>query len=160
MEDVVGLAQLLVPLQRLTALHGSAESAWLEAAFAQPISEDMLGELSRRFIRHLDDIDRVVPPARNPLDLLGESILKYFDGHGILTRTHPHALASDLSLKIVTHLTITSGLRYIHGDDRRVRRAHGLPTPVRCGATVYGLPTCVSPTPTLTSTPTSSPTQV
>ena len=87
-DDMVGLGLHLVRLQKLTSLNGSAESAWLEATCtASELSDDQHAELSRRLLRHLDDIDRVVPPARNPADMLGESILKYFDGHGIFMGT-------------------------------------------------------------------------
>lgn len=86
-EDVVGLAQQMVPLQRLTTLDGNPESAWIEGMVAQPVPDEQVDELARRVVRQLDQLDRVVPPARNPADMLGESILKYFDGHGIFMGT-------------------------------------------------------------------------
>lgn len=87
-EDLVGFAQQLDPLRRLAALEDGTDSAWLASVCANgTVPDDQHSELSRRVLRQLDDVDRAVPPMRAPADMLGESILKYFDGHGIFMGT-------------------------------------------------------------------------
>ena len=66
-EDLVGVAQQLLPLQKLTAHNDSAQVSWLQANVGGggAVSVDQQ-ELSRRVIRLLDEVDKAVPPARNP----------------------------------------------------------------------------------------------
>ena len=87
-DDLLGLAQQLEPLRKLTSLDTSSDGTWLSEICADGIlADEHQSELSRRLLRHLDDVDRAVPPMRAPHDMLGESILKYFDGHGIFMGT-------------------------------------------------------------------------
>ena len=40
-----------------------------------------------RVLQLLDDVDRAVPPTRKPADMLGECVLKHFEGHGTFMGT-------------------------------------------------------------------------
>jgi hypothetical protein len=88
-DDLAGLAQQLEQLRRLTNLEEDADSAWLAEVCSGggSVPDEQQSEFSRRLLRHLDDVDRAVPPMRRPVDMLGECILKYFDGHGIFMGT-------------------------------------------------------------------------
>ena len=86
-DDLAGLAQQLEQLRRLTNLEEDADSAWLKVCAGGSVPDEQQSEFSRRLLRHLDDVDRAVPPMRRPVDMLGECILKYFDGHGIFMGT-------------------------------------------------------------------------
>ena len=91
--DMLGVAQQLLPLQKLASLdgmEGSEPVRWLREAIGPPPgagATDDPAELSRRVLRLLDDVDRAVPAARDPIDMLGEVVLKHFEGHGTFMGT-------------------------------------------------------------------------
>ena len=89
MDDLLGIARQLLPLQSITKHEdGSEIVGWLQNAIASAASgEEVHAELSRRVMRLLDEVDKAVPAARNPTDMLGEVVLKYFEGHGIFMGT-------------------------------------------------------------------------
>ena len=88
-EDVPGLARLLLQLlRRCTTLEGP-DDGWLEELTSLPLStvEEQQAELSRRLMHRVDEVDRAVPPAREPGDMLGEVVFKHFKGHGTFLGT-------------------------------------------------------------------------
>ncbi|KAL1499084.1 hypothetical protein AB1Y20_013598 [Prymnesium parvum] len=87
-EDLAGVARLLLALQRRTPLH-ALDNAWLESLESLDPSEveEQQAELSRRLMHRLDEIDRAVAPARKPAEMLGETVLKHFEGHGTFMGT-------------------------------------------------------------------------
>ena len=89
-EDVLGVAAQLLPLRLLTKHDDTAgqQVPWLKQAVgASGVADDQRAELSRRVIQLIDEVDKAVPPARNPVDMLGECVLKHFDGHGTFMGT-------------------------------------------------------------------------
>ena len=87
-EDMPTVAKLLLPLQRRTHLR-DLDNAWLEELtnFTPDSLEEQQAELCRRLMHRLEEIDRLVPPARLPTDMLGEVVLKHFEGHGTFMGT-------------------------------------------------------------------------
>ena len=87
-EDMSGVAKLLLPLQRRTQV-GDLDNRWLEELIssAPDALEDQQAELCRRLMQRLEEIDRSVPLARKPADMLGEVVLKHFEGHGMFMGT-------------------------------------------------------------------------
>ena len=91
--DMLGVAQRLLPLQKLTSMvDGEGAVPWLQEAIGPPggppgENADDAAELSRRVLRLLDDVDRAVAPARDPVGMLGEVVLKHFEGHGMFMGT-------------------------------------------------------------------------
>ena len=89
-EDVPGLARLLLQLQRrCVTLPSGQDDSWLEELTSLPLStvEEQQAELSRRLMHRVDEVDRAVPPAREPADMLGEVVFKHFKGHGTFLGT-------------------------------------------------------------------------
>lgn len=84
-EDLSSIAQLLLPLQSAAQL--SFENGWLEQLSARDLTEDEQSDFSRRLMRRLEEVDRAVSAARKPTDMLGEVVLKHFDGHGTFMGT-------------------------------------------------------------------------
>ena len=76
-DDLLGVAQQMVPLLKLANLE----------APQQPFTDMDSAELSRSVMRLLDDVDRAVAPARKPTDMIGECVLKHFEGHGAFMGT-------------------------------------------------------------------------
>ena len=87
-EDLSGVAKLLLPLQRRASVSG-LEDGWLEKLITLPRAdlEDDQAELSRRMMHRLDKIDQAVPAGRKPTEMLGEVVLKHFDGFGTFMGT-------------------------------------------------------------------------
>ena len=88
-EDLAALGRLLLPLQRCCAGLRRLDNAWLErlSALSPAELEEQHGDLSRRMVQRLEEVDRAIPPARKPTDMLGEVVLKHFDGHGTFIGT-------------------------------------------------------------------------
>jgi hypothetical protein len=89
LEDPAGVARALQPLQQAAQL---CSDSWEMEALTQcsPSAngpDDAAGELSRRLTLRIDEIDRAVPPMRSFDDMLGEVVLKHFDGHGYFMGT-------------------------------------------------------------------------
>lgn len=43
--------------------------------------------MCRRLAQRLNEVEHVVPPARKPTEMLGEVVLKHFEGHGTFMGT-------------------------------------------------------------------------
>eukprot|EP00966_Prymnesium_polylepis_P125363 2898857-Prymnesium_polylepis.1 len=87
-EDLAGVARLLLTLQKRTPIE-KVDNAWLEELETLDAAalEEQQAELSRRLMHRLEEIDRVVAPARKPSEMLGETVLKHFEGHGTFMGT-------------------------------------------------------------------------
>ena len=85
-QDMVGVAAQLLPLQKIASLDDAEPAKWLQGATADGADVDSV-ELSKRVLQALDEVDRAVPPARDPTDMLGEVVLKHFEGHGTFMGT-------------------------------------------------------------------------
>lgn len=105
-EDVAAVAGLLLALQSAAKLGAAEPEPWLEQLRSRALDEEAQSENSRRLTRRLDELDRAVPPARSPADMLGEVVLKHFDGHGTYMGT-------------IVEFDATTGFRL------QVRRARG-----------------------------------
>ncbi len=83
-DDLSGVAKLLLALQWQADTRKAAESEWLKAIVSLTAGqlEEEHAELSRRLLTAIDQLDAATPPARQPSEMLGEVVLKYFDGHG------------------------------------------------------------------------------
>ena len=77
-DDLAAVALLLTPLQAAAALSVEDFSQLSDRSLAEEVQAD----LCRRFQQRVEELDRSVPPARNPASMLGEVVLKHFDGHG------------------------------------------------------------------------------
>lgn len=87
-DDLQTIARLLRRLQRRTPV-GKVDNTWLEELQGLDAAavEEQQAELSRRLMHRLEEVDRSVPTARPPAEMLGETVLKYFDGHGAFMGT-------------------------------------------------------------------------
>ena len=88
-DGLPAVARLLLRVQRRCTSLPQQDDSWLQelCVLSPPALEEQQAELSRRLAQRIDELERAVPRARTPSEVIGEVVFKQFEGHGTFLGT-------------------------------------------------------------------------